>query len=186
MRIVGGALRGRQLTSPKSDAIRPTTDRARESLFNIIEHSYPGSIEGARVLDLFSGSGALGIEALSRGASYCLFVEEAASARALVRENIESLGLQGRTRIFRRDATHLGPVGTMQPFNLVFADPPYGHGLGEMAIGAALAGGWLSHEALIVVEESAATPFTAPKGIVIHETRTYSSSTLAFCGIVRV
>jgi len=186
MRIVGGTLSGRRLASPKSDAIRPTTDRARESLFNILEHSYPDSIEGARVLDLFSGSGALGIEAISRGASYCLFVEEAPAARALVRENVESLGLQGRTRIFRRDAAHLGPIGTMQPFNLVFADPPYGRGLAEKAIASALAGGWLTDEALIVVEESAATPFRAPEGVVIHEMRTYSSSTLAFCGIVRV
>ncbi|WEX08431.1 16S rRNA (guanine(966)-N(2))-methyltransferase RsmD [Chelativorans sp. AA-79] len=186
MRIVGGTLRGRRLASPKSDAIRPTTDRARESLFNVLEHSYPGSVEGARVLDLFSGSGALGIEALSHGASHCLFVEEDASARALVRENIESLGLQGRTRIFRRDATHLGPVGTMQPFDLVFADPPYGKGLAERAIASALSGGWLTQDALIVVEEAAATPFQPPEGVVLHDLRTYSSSTLAFCGIVRV
>jgi len=186
MRIVGGTFRGRRLAAPHSDAIRPTTDRARESLFNVLEHAYPGSIEGARVLDLFSGSGALGIEALSRGAAFCLFVEEAAAARALVRENIENLGLQGRTRIFRRDATHLGPVGTMQPFNLVFADPPYGRGLGERAIASALAGGWLTQDALIVVEESAATPFQPPEGIVQHDLRTYSSSTLAFCGIARV
>ena len=186
MRVVGGNLSGRRLASPKSDAIRPTTDRARESLFNILKHSYPGAVEGARVLDLFSGSGALGIEAVSRGASYCLFVEEAAGARALIRENVESLGLQGRTRIFRRDATHLGPIGTMQPFNLVFADPPYGRGLGEKAVASALVGGWLTADALIVVEEAAATPFKPPECVVIHEMRTYSSSTLAFCGLVRV
>jgi 16S rRNA (guanine966-N2)-methyltransferase len=186
MRIVGGSLRGRRLAAPRSEAIRPTTDRARESLFNILEHAYPGAIEGARVLDLFSGSGALGIEALSRGASYCLFVEEAAQARALVRENVEGLGLQGRTRIFRRDATRLGPVGTMQPFRLVFADPPYGRGLGERAVASALAGGWLTPDALIVVEEASATPFQPPEGIVLNETRTYSSSILSFCGLARV
>ncbi len=164
--------------------IRPTTDRAREALFNILEHAYPSSLDGARVLDLFSGSGALGIEALSRGAAYCLFVEQDAAARALVRENVESLGLAGSTRIFRRDAAHLGPVGTMQPFRLVFADPPYGKGLGEKAVASALEGGWLAADALIVVEEAAATPFQPPAGILVHERRTYTSTSLALCGLI--
>ncbi len=164
--------------------IRPTTDRAREALFNILEHAYPGSLDGARVLDLFSGSGALGIEALSRGAAYCLFVEQDAAARALVRENVESLGLAGVTRIFRRDATRLGPVGTMQPFRLIFADPPYGKGLGEKAVASALEGGWLAADALIVVEEAAATPFHPPAGILVHERRTYTSTSLALCGLI--
>lgn len=183
MRVVGGSFRGRRLATPHSDAIRPTTDRAREALFNILEHAYPGVIEGARVLDLFAGSGALGIEALSRGAVFCLFVEPAARARALVRQNIESLGLAGRTRVFRRDATHLGPIGTMQPFNLVFADPPYGKGLGEKAIASAVAGHWLKEDALIVVEEAEATPFEPPAGIALHERRTYATTTLAICGL---
>lgn len=181
MRVVGGSLRGRRLAAPRSDAIRPTTDRAREALFNILEHAYPGSVGGARVLDLFAGSGALGIEALSRGASFCLFVEEDPAARALIRENVEALGLPGRTRIFRRDATRLGPVGTMQPFGLVFADPPYGKGLGERAVECALAGGWLLPDALIVVEEAAATPFHPPAGLVLLERRTYTAATLSFC-----
>ncbi|MCT8999807.1 16S rRNA (guanine(966)-N(2))-methyltransferase RsmD [Chelativorans intermedius] len=183
MRVVGGSLRGRRLAAPRSQAVRPTTDRAREALFNILEHAYPGSLQGARVLDLFAGSGALGIEALSRGAQYCLFVETAAAARALIRENVEALGLVGATRIFRRDATHLGPVGTMAPFSLVLADPPYGRGLGEGAIASALAGGWLAPDALIVVEEAAATPFEPPAGIRLHERRAYSATTLAFCGL---
>lgn len=183
MRIVGGRLRGRRLASPRSDAIRPTTDRAREALFNILAHGYPEVVEGARVLDLFAGSGALGIEALSRGARYCLFVEQAAAARALVRENVESLGLAGCTRMFRRDATRLGPVGTMQPFTLVFADPPYGRGLGEKAVESALAGGWLTPDTLIVVEEAAATPFEPPEGIRLFERRDYTGTTLAFCGV---
>lgn len=179
--MVGGRLRGRRLASPRTDAVRPTTDRAREALFNILAHAYPGSVEGKRVLDLFSGGGALGIEAISRGAAYCLFVEEAATARALIRENVMQLGLAGCTRIFRRDATRLGPVGTMQPFGLVFADPPYGKTLGEKAIAAALEGGWLSPDALIVVEESATTPFQPPAGIVLNERRDYTGTTLAFC-----
>jgi 16S rRNA (guanine966-N2)-methyltransferase len=184
MRIVGGSLRGRRLAAPKSDAVRPTTDRARESLFNILEHGYPGSLDGVRVLDLFSGSGALGIEAISRGAAYCLFVEQDAAARALIRENIEGLGLQGCTRIFRRDATNLGPLGTMQPFQLVFADPPYGHGLAEKAVASALSGGWLTKDTLIVVEEAASSPFQPPEGLSVHERRNYASSTLCFCGVV--
>ncbi len=183
MRIVGGDFSGRRLSAPHSDAIRPTSDRARESLFNVLEHAYAGSLEGARVLDLFAGSGAVGLEAMSRGAAFCLFVEQAAAARALVRRNVESLGLAGRTKIFRRDAAHLGAVGTMQPFQLVFADPPYGRGLGEKAISAALSGGWLAEDALIVVEEAAASPFQPPEGIVLHELRSHSGTTLAFCGL---
>jgi len=184
MRVVGGSLRGRRLATPKSDAIRPTTDRARESLFNILEHGYPGSLDGARVLDLFSGTGALGIEAISRGAAYCLFVEQDAASRALIRENVEALGLQGCTRIFRRDATNMGPLGTLQPFQLVFADPPYGKGLAEKAFASLLEGGWLAKDALVVVEEARATPFQPPEGLTLHERRDYASSTLAFCSVV--
>lgn len=184
MRIVGGSLRGRRLATPKSDAIRPTTDRARESLFNILEHRYPGSLEGARVLDLFSGTGALGIEAISRGAAYCLFVEQDATARGLIRENVDALGLQGCTRIFRRDATNMGPLGTLQPFQLVFADPPYGKGLAERALSSLVDGGWLAKGALVVVEEAKATPFQPPEGLTLHERRDYASSTLSFCSVV--
>lgn len=184
MRVVGGALKGRRLATPKSDAIRPTTDRARESLFNILEHAYPGSIEGSRVLDLFSGTGALGIEAISRGAAYCLFVEQDIAARALIRENVEALGLQGCTRIFRRDATHIGPIGTMQPFRLVFADPPYGKGLGEKAVASLLAGGWLEKGALVVVEETASNPFQLPEGLTLLDRRIYASSSLSICRVV--
>lgn len=184
MRVVGGALKGRRLATPKSDAIRPTTDRARESLFNILEHAYPGSIEGARVLDLFSGTGALGIESISRGAAYCLFVEQDIAARALIRENVEALGLQGCTRIFRRDATHMGPIGTMQPFRLVFADPPYGKGLGEKAVASLLAGGWLEKGALVVVEETASNPFQLPEGLTLLDRRIYASSSLSICRVV--
>ena len=128
MRIVGGTFRGRALAAPKSNDIRPTTDRTREALFNILAHAHGDVLDGARVLDLFSGTGALGLEALSRGASSALFVEPSAEGRGLLRTNIEALGVQGRARIFRRDATDIGPVGTMEPFTLLFADPPYGKG----------------------------------------------------------
>ena len=155
MRIVGGEFRGRTLAAPKSDDIRPTTDRARESLFNILSHAYPEALDGTRVLDLFAGTGAVGLEALSRGCRQALFVEQGVEGRGLLRINIEALGLQGRAKIFRRDATDLGPVGTMEPFHLVFADPPYGRGLGERALAAAARGGWLVPGALAILEERA-------------------------------
>lgn len=164
MRIVGGELRGRRLKTPADRLTRPTGDRLREALFNKLHHAYAGLIEDARVLDLFAGSGALGLEALSRGAGFALFVDMAADARASIRANIEALGLQGRSKLFRRDATRLGDVGTMKPFDLVFADPPYGRGLGETALTAALTGGWLADGALCVIEEDVAAQFATPKG----------------------
>ena len=138
MRIVGGEFRGRPLATPRSQSIRPTTDRTREAVFNVLAHRFPEKLEGARVLDLFAGTGALGLEALSRGAAHCLFIEESAEGRGLIRTNVEAFGLQGRTKIFRRDATGLGDAGTIAPFGLVFADPPYGKGLGETALRSAL------------------------------------------------
>jgi 16S rRNA (guanine966-N2)-methyltransferase len=155
VRIVGGEFRGRPLVTPKSHDIRPTTDRTRESLFNILNHAYPEALDGTRVLDCFAGTGAVGLEALSRGASAAMFVETSVEGRGLLRTNIETLGLQGRARILRRDAATLGPVGTMQPFDLLFADPPYGQGLGEKAFAAASAGGWLADGALAILEERA-------------------------------
>src|SRR3954465_4478922 len=154
MRLVGGRLRGRALAAPKSQAIRPTADRLRESLFNILMHAYGDPVRGARVLDLFAGTGALGLEAISRGAAFALFVDEGAEARALLRQNVEALGVAAATRIFRRDATKLGPPHPVGPFSLVFLDPPYGKELAEKALLCAREGGWLTAEALIVVEES--------------------------------
>ena len=149
MRVVGGSLRGRPLAAPKSPTIRPTADRLREAVFNILMHAYDNPIEGARVLDLFAGTGALGIEALSRGAAFTLFVDDGAEARALLRENVATLGLGGTSRIFRRDATKLGPAHPVEPFALAFLDPPYGKGLAEQALASARAGGWLKPDALV-------------------------------------
>jgi 16S rRNA (guanine966-N2)-methyltransferase len=181
LRVVGGSLRGRALAAPKTDAIRPTSDRVREAIFNIVVHAHPEALRATRVLDLFAGTGALGIEALSRAAAHCLFVEESAEGRALLRTNIEALGLQGRTRIFRRDATRLGEAGNMAPFDFVLADPPYGRGLAEKAISSALEGGWLAPGALIMVEEAAATPFSPPPGIALIDTRAYGETVIALC-----
>src|SRR5512132_2679575 len=164
MRVVGGRLRSRPLAGPKSSAIRPTADRLRETLFNILVHGYGDPVTGARVLDLFAGTGALGIEAISRGAAYALFVDQGVEARALLRDNIESLGLGGVTRIFRRDATRLGPAHPMEPFSLAFLDPPYGKGLAERALTSARDGGWLTPDALVVVEEAGGAVFAPPDG----------------------
>jgi 16S rRNA (guanine966-N2)-methyltransferase len=180
MRVVGGRLRSRPLAGPKSDAVRPTADRLREALFNILAHSYGDPITGARVLDLFAGTGALGIEAISRGAAYALFVDEGVEARALLRNNVEALGLGGVTRIFRRDATKLGPAHPLEPFSLVFLDPPYGKGLAEKALTSAREGGWLQPQALIVVEEAAEAAFKTPDGFSELERRQYDDTEFVF------
>jgi 16S rRNA (guanine966-N2)-methyltransferase len=180
MRVVGGKLRSRPLAGPKSDAVRPTSDRLREALFNILTHAYDDQVTDARVLDLFAGTGALGIEAISRGAAYALFVDEDVEARALLRDNMESLGLGGVTRIFRRDATKLGPAHPLEPFDLVFLDPPYGKGLAEKALATAREGGWLKPGAVIVVEETADASFIAPEGFEELERRRYDDTKFVF------
>jgi 16S rRNA (guanine966-N2)-methyltransferase len=180
MRIVGGQFRGRTLATPKSLAVRPTADRLREALFNILVHAYGDPVAGARVLDLFAGTGALGLEALSRGAAFALFIDDAAEARALLRENVEVLGLGGMSRIFRRDATKLGAAHPVEPFSLVFLDPPYRQGLAEKALVSAQAGGWLTPDALIVVEEAAAAGFKAPAGFEESERRRYDDTEVVF------
>jgi len=176
VRVVGGKLRSRPIAGPKSQAVRPTSDRSREALFNILIHAYGDPVAGARVLDLFAGTGALGIEAISRGAAYALFVDDGVEARSLLRGNVESLGLGGVTRIFRRDATKLGPAHPVDPFDLVFLDPPYGKGLAEKALVSARDGGWLKPQALIVVEEAVHAGFKAPEGFEELERRTYDDT----------
>jgi 16S rRNA (guanine966-N2)-methyltransferase len=180
MRVVGGRLKGRNLASPASREIRPTADRLRESVFNILVHAYDDPIEGARVLDLFAGTGALGIEATSRGAAFTLFVDNGAEARALLRNNVEALGLGGVTKVYRRDATNLGPAHPMEPFSLVFLDPPYGKGLAEKALTSLRDGGWLTSGALLVVEEAKAAAFTAPDGFEEMERRAYDDTEFVF------
>src|SRR4051794_34326596 len=164
MRIVGGRWRGRSLAGPKSDAIRPTSDRLRETIFNILAHAYDDPVAGARVLDLFAGTGAMGLEALSRGAAFALFVDESAQARGLIRENVEALGLGGATRLFRRDATRMGSAAPNTPFSLVFCDPPYGKELGPKALQSCAVGGWLEPNALVVVEEAQGVEVILPEG----------------------
>jgi 16S rRNA (guanine966-N2)-methyltransferase len=180
MRVVGGTLRGRPIMAPKSKAIRPTADRLREALFNILIHSFDDPVSGARVLDLFAGTGALGIEALSRGAAFTLFIDDGAEARALLRENATTLGLGGTSKIFRRDATKLGEPTPLPPFSLAFLDPPYGQGLAAAALNSARTGGWLTPDAVIVVEETTKAQFTAPEGFREIDRRRYDDTEFVF------
>ena len=180
MRVVGGRLKGRTLASPSSRDIRPTADRLRESLFNILVHAYDDPVVEARVLDLFAGTGALGIEAASRGTKFTLFVDNGAEARALLRNNVEALGLGGITKVYRRDATHLGPAHPVEPFSLVFLDPPYGKVLADKALASLRDGGWLTPNALLVVEEAKAAAFVAPNGFQELERRVYDDTELVF------
>ena len=181
MRVVGGRLRGRAIVAPVHAGTRPTSDRVRESIFNILAHGTHGfAIEGANVLDLFAGTGALGLEALSRGAKFCMFVDDDADARGIIRENVEAFGLTGVTKIFRRDATDLGAASRHAGFTLIFADPPYGHGLGERALRSAAAGGWLAPGALAVVEERRGAIAGLPDGYTRIDARSWGDTEVVF------
>ena len=183
MRIVAGRFKGRPLKTPTSWAVRPTSDRLRETLFNILAHAYDDPVTDARVLDLFAGTGAMGFEALSRGAAHVQFVDDSAEGRGLLRANIEQLGVAGLTKVFRRDATTLGPIHPNKPFSLIFCDPPYGKGLGEQALASGLAGGWFTPDALIMLEESIEADITLPAGLVLHELRDYRDTKVLFIGL---
>lgn len=173
-------MKGRNLASPTSRDIRPTADRLREAVFNILIHAYDDPIAEARVLDLFAGTGALGIEAVSRGAAFTLFVDNGAEARALLRNNVEALGLGGVTKVYRRDAGDLGPAHPMDPFSLVFLDPPYRMKLAEKSLASLRDGGWLMPAALLVVEEAKAAAFAAPDGYEELERRAYDDTEFVF------
>lgn len=178
MRIVAGRFKGHALAAPRSDGIRPTSDRLREAIFNVLLHAYDDPVSGARVLDLFAGTGALALEALSRGAAFALLVDDGAEARGIIRTNTDALGVGGLTRIYRRDATKLGTAKPLEPFSLVFCDPPYGKGLAEKALVSALEGGWLSRQALVLVEEAASAEFAFPPEFEALETRDYGDTRL--------
>ena len=180
MRIVAGKFRGKTLLSPKDESIRPTADRVREAVFNILASRIGPTLEGRRVLDLFAGTGALGLEALSRGASNVVFVDIGAEARGLIRDHIEAFGAGGTTKLLRRDATDLGPAGSIRPFDLVFLDPPYGKGLGEQALVSARAGGWRAPEATIVLEEGSEAVRDLPEGFTVDDRREYGAAAVYF------
>jgi 16S rRNA (guanine966-N2)-methyltransferase len=184
MRITGGIFRGRLLATPRDMSVRPTSDRTRQAIFNMLQHKDFGigfALDGAAVIDLFAGTGALGIEALSHGARWCLLVDDSADSRALQRENVEALNLTGATRIWRRDATDLGPVSPSAggPFNLVFLDPPYRKGLIPRALQSLKGGGWLADKALLVAETDALEPLEAP-GFTQLDERDYGETRVRF------
>ena len=180
MRIVGGRLKGRALKSPGSDSIRPTSDRLRETVFNILAHSHGNPVAGARVIDLFAGTGAMAIEALSRGAHFALFVDQSANACAIIRANFAALDLGGAARILRRDARKLGAAPEGGSFRLALLDPPYGKGLVPPTLKALRDGGWLGKEALVVIEERAGAEVALPDGFVLLETRRFGVTQVVF------
>lgn len=187
MRIVSGSFRGKSLAAPKGDATRPTSDRARQAIFNILEHAaWSKGVRAARVIDLFAGSGALGFEALSRGAAFCLFVETDEAARGAIRENVDTLSpdgsLFGVTRVHRRDATDLGvrPGADGPAFDLAFLDPPYAKGLGETALEKLAAGGWLAPGATVVFERGAGEPDFSVEGFEPLDVRDYGAARVHF------
>ncbi|MGJ0396759.1 MAG: 16S rRNA (guanine(966)-N(2))-methyltransferase RsmD [Methylocystis sp.] len=184
MRIVGGALRGRALSGPHSQAIRPTSERLRESVFDILAHRFGDPVANANVLDLFAGAGALGLEALSRGAARALFVDDGAEARALLRANIAALGLGGVARIFRRDATKLGPAPPGERFSLAFLDPPYGKDFATQALVSLIDGGWLAPDAIVVIEESAKARVDLPQNLPREDERRYGDTQFVFARYV--
>jgi 16S rRNA (guanine966-N2)-methyltransferase len=181
MRIVGGKFRGREIKGPTSGATRPTSDRVRESIFNILAHGIAGfALEEARVMDLFAGTGALGLEAVSRGAKFCCFVEEDAAARGVIRTNADSCGVIGQCKIWRRDATLLGPCVPQTPYGLVFVDPPYTKGLGERALTALVEGGWLSLGGVVVLEEAEKAQVADVPGLTLLDQRVYGDTQVRF------
>jgi 16S rRNA (guanine966-N2)-methyltransferase len=185
VRVTGGAFRGRALAAPPDASVRPTSDKVRQAVFNILMHNDFGigfALEGARAADLFAGTGALGIEALSHGATFCLFVEDSAESRGLIRTNVEALNLTGVTKIWRRDATDLGPMaaGAGGPFDLVFLDPPYRKDLIAPALVSLRDGKWLSQHALAIVETAEDEIIPPTDGFTLASERVYGATRVAF------
>ena len=185
MRIVSGSFRGKALIAPPGEATRPTSDRARQAIFNILEHAaWSPGVRDQRVIDLFAGSGALGLEALSRGAAFCLFVETDAAARGAIRDNAEALSsaVFGVTRVHRRDATDLGlrPAADGPAFELAFLDPPYAKGLGEVALEKLASGGWLAPGAIAVFERGVGEAALEVPGFEVLDAREYGAARVHF------
>lgn len=183
MRIVAGSLKGRTITTPEGQGTRPTSDRARQAVFNVLEHAaWAEPLDGMRVMDLYAGSGALGFEALSRGAAFALFVETDEEARGAIRENADAFHVMGRTRVHRRSAIDLGPRpgSDGEAFDLAFLDPPYRKGLGEQTLARLLEGGWLKPGALVVFERGADEPEIDTPGYERLDARNYGAARVLF------
>jgi len=183
MRIVAGSLKGRSIAAPDGQGTRPTSDRARQAIFNVLEHAaWAEPLEGMRVIDLYAGSGALGFEAISRGAAFALFVETDEEARGAIRENAEAYGVMGRTRVHRRSATDLGgrPGSDGEAFDLAFLDPPYRKGLGEQTLLRLLEGKWLKAGAVVVFERGSDEPEIDTPGYERLDARDYGAARVLF------
>jgi 16S rRNA (guanine966-N2)-methyltransferase len=184
MRVTSGSLGGRALIAPEDMRVRPTSDKARQAIFNILAHNDFGefTLQDARVADMFAGTGALGIEAVSRGASFCLFVDDDPESRGLIRQNVEALGLTGATKIWRRDATDLGPINTGSggPFDLVFLDPPYHTDLVARCLHSLHEGGWLAPSAIVVAEMAEEDPIPDTPGFRQLDERIYGTTRVVF------
>ncbi len=181
MRIVGGTFRGRNLAGPAGTQTRPTSDRVREAIFNILAHNTDvPDLAGARVMDLFAGTGAMGLEALSRGARFCQFVDDAGEARGVIRKNADTLGVVGLCKIWRRDATQLGDCAPQTPYDIVFCDPPYGRQCGEASLRALVDGGWLAAQAVVVLEEGADATVEPVPGLSCFDQRQYGETQALF------
>ncbi|HTX48363.1 MAG TPA: 16S rRNA (guanine(966)-N(2))-methyltransferase RsmD [Caulobacteraceae bacterium] len=183
MRIVAGTFRGRPLVAPKGHSVRPTAERARQAMFNILEHAaWSPGVEDARVIDLFAGAGGLGLEAISRGAAFCRFVELDETALGAIRANAASLGVADKVAIDRRDGARLSarPIGGQPPFDLAFVDPPYGKGLGETALRALASGGWLEPGAIVVLERGWREGAETPEGYGLLDERLWGAARVSF------
>ena len=183
MRIVAGSLKGRSIVAPDGQGTRPTSDRARQAVFNVLEHAaWADSLQGARVMDVYAGSGALGFEAISRGADFCLFVEIDEDARGAIRENADAYGVMGRTRVHRRSAVDLGvrPGSDGEAFDLAFLDPPYRKGLGEQTLVRLLEGNWLKPGAVVVFERGSDEPEIDTPGYERLDARDYGAARVLF------
>ena len=183
MRIVAGSLKGRSIVAPEGQGTRPTSDRARQAIFNVLEHAaWAEPLDGMRVMDLFAGSGALGFEAVSRGATFCLFIETDEEARGAIRENADAYGVMGRTRVHRRSAIDLGarPRSDGEAFDLAFLDPPYRKGLGEQTLALLLEGGWLKPGAIVVYERGSDEPEIETPGYQRLDARDYGAARVLF------
>ena len=183
MRIVAGSLKGRAIVAPQGQGTRPTSDRARQAVFNVLEHAaWAEPLEGMRIIDLYAGSGALGFEAISRGAAFALFVETDEEARGAIRENADAYGVMGRTRVHRRSATDLGgrPGSDGEAFDLAFLDPPYRKGLGEQTLSRLLEGHWLKPGAVVVFERGSDEPEIETPGYERLDARDYGAARVLF------
>jgi 16S rRNA (guanine966-N2)-methyltransferase len=183
LRITAGKFGGRTLQAPSGPAIRPTSDKVRQAIFNVIEHKDFGfafALEAVRCADLFAGTGAMGLEALSREAAFALFIDADAASRAIIRENVEALGLTGVTKIWRRDASALGKLDTLSPFGLAFIDPPYRKGLIAPALASLRDGGWLTKPALVIAEMAEDETLPSTDGYEPLDERVYGDTRVLF------